>query len=391
MKKKTAQVQRQMEDGGEKSAAPAGNQAMLSLLNYQRAPSGGVPLDEAMRARYERQFGLPMDDVRIHYNSDEPARYDADAFTYGSEIFVECGQEQYLPHELGHVAQQKMGLVQPTEQVDGAPLNRSPALERAADSGRVPAGAPQLGSQVPVLQLHPKIRVRKNAEEKAQELESPQEIWAILHKRGFQYPEMPEGSLDQAIDTMLKEDQNTYASADSLAAALEKQMRKVLQDEKYYDWLTKDDKILGGEGVKGYRLDPNANESENKKVRDARQKHLENLIKHEAKPLARTKRLVDEDGYIHLYHGSRTKLKEIQPAEPSFRDGKIDPSKDGFISVSTTTSGATPAKQGEAYHIKLTKEEFEKYRFREFNGSTELRTRYSIPQIIPMEKKDEDQ
>ena len=133
----------------EQAAVPAGagNQAMLSMLKAQgergevQPASGGTPLAEAMRAKFERHFGLPMDDVRVHRNSDEPAKFDAGAYTYGTDIFIGPGQEELLNHEMTHVAQQKLGQVRPTGMEHGMAVNRSPALEHSADLGTVSQAA----------------------------------------------------------------------------------------------------------------------------------------------------------------------------------------------------------------------------------------------------------
>lgn len=120
------------------------NQAMLSMLESQgmqtapRPASGGTPLDEAMRVKFERQFGLPMGDVRVHHNSDEPDKFGAGAYTYGTDIFIRPGQEKLLNHEMTHVAQQKLGQVGPTGIEHGMAVNRSPVLEHSADMGTVP-------------------------------------------------------------------------------------------------------------------------------------------------------------------------------------------------------------------------------------------------------------
>ena len=146
------------------------NQAMLSMLESQDTPtaprsaSGGTPLGKAMQAKIERQFGLPMGDVRIHHNSDEPAKFDAGAYTYGSDIFLGPGQEDTLEHELTHVAQQKKGLVQPEKIEHGIFVNCDSELERCADEGivsktTVTSGSNGLGpvlQKVRVLKKHPK-------------------------------------------------------------------------------------------------------------------------------------------------------------------------------------------------------------------------------------------
>ena len=72
-------------------------------------------------------------DVRVHYNSSKPGEVGALAYTQGSQIYVGPGQEQHLPHELGHVVQQKEGRVRATTIVNGYQVNDDPVLEREAD------------------------------------------------------------------------------------------------------------------------------------------------------------------------------------------------------------------------------------------------------------------
>lgn len=91
----------------------------------------GIPTQ--MKLDFERRSGLSFDDVRVHYNSDKPARLGALAYTQGNQIHVGPGQESSLPHELGHVIQQKAGRVRPTRWIGGLPVNDQPELEREAD------------------------------------------------------------------------------------------------------------------------------------------------------------------------------------------------------------------------------------------------------------------
>lgn len=91
----------------------------------------GIPTQ--MKLDFERRSGLSFDDVRVHYNSDKPARLGALAYTQGTQIHVGPGQERSLPHELGHVIQQKTGRVRPTRWIGGLPVNDQPELEREAD------------------------------------------------------------------------------------------------------------------------------------------------------------------------------------------------------------------------------------------------------------------
>ena len=163
LRKQRAQSPAQ-EAGAEHTAHPAGmsNQAVLSMLDGQnerqpaRPSSGGQPLADAMRAKFERQFGLPMDQVRVHRNSDQPAKFDAKAYAYGSDIFLGPGHEDSLEHEITHVAQQMMGQVRPTGMENGLAVNYSPVLEHSADVGAVPQ---TMGTAVgPVVQCDKKDR-----------------------------------------------------------------------------------------------------------------------------------------------------------------------------------------------------------------------------------------
>ena len=91
----------------------------------------GMP--DHLKAGIENLSGFSMDDVRVHYNSDKPATVQALAYTQGTDIHVAPGQEQHLPHEAWHVAQQMAGRVEPTTEVGGLPVNDNPALEHEAD------------------------------------------------------------------------------------------------------------------------------------------------------------------------------------------------------------------------------------------------------------------
>lgn len=93
----------------------------------------GIP--EAVQAKFEAASGLSFEDVRVHYNSSRPAQLGAYAYTQGSQVYIGPGQERHLEHELGHVIQQKQGIVKADGYINGVPVNRDPGLERAADQG----------------------------------------------------------------------------------------------------------------------------------------------------------------------------------------------------------------------------------------------------------------
>lgn len=90
-------------------------------------------MSDNLKAGIEDLSGFAMDDVQVHYNSPEPATVQALAYTQGTDIYVAPGQEQHLPHEAWHVAQQMAGRVEPTTEVSGLPVNDCIELEHEAD------------------------------------------------------------------------------------------------------------------------------------------------------------------------------------------------------------------------------------------------------------------
>ena len=92
----------------------------------------GLPDD--LKSGMENLSGMSLDDVKVHTNSSNPAQFQAHAYAQGSDIHLGPGQEKHLPHELGHVVQQKQGRVKPTAQMKGgAPINDDKGLEYEAD------------------------------------------------------------------------------------------------------------------------------------------------------------------------------------------------------------------------------------------------------------------
>ncbi len=91
----------------------------------------GIP--QGMKTKFENASGLSFDDVRVHYRSEKPAQFNALAYTQGNQVYLAKGQEKHLGHELGHVVQQKRGLVRANRLINGQPVNDEPRLEAAAD------------------------------------------------------------------------------------------------------------------------------------------------------------------------------------------------------------------------------------------------------------------
>lgn len=99
----------------------------------KRAAANRTNIPTHIKNRVESAANVSLDDVSVHYNSSWPERYGALAYTQGNQVHIGPGQERHLPHELGHVVQQKLGRVSATKVENGYALNDDPVLERQAD------------------------------------------------------------------------------------------------------------------------------------------------------------------------------------------------------------------------------------------------------------------
>lgn len=108
------------------------------------ANNTGLP--DNLKAGVEALSGMSLDNVRVHYNSAQPAQLNALAYAQGRDIHLAPGQERHLPHEAWHIVQQAQGRVRPTMQMKhGVPVNDDAGLEREADvMGDRANGAAQL-------------------------------------------------------------------------------------------------------------------------------------------------------------------------------------------------------------------------------------------------------
>ena len=106
-----------------------------SQLKAESAPSANnTGLPDNLKSGIESLSGISMDNVKVHYNSAQPAQLNALAYAQGTDIHVAPGQEQHLPHEAWHVVQQAQGRVRPTMQMkDGVAINDDKGLEHEAD------------------------------------------------------------------------------------------------------------------------------------------------------------------------------------------------------------------------------------------------------------------
>src|SRR6185295_19096597 len=99
----------------------------------KKANHAGLP--DNLKSGIENLSGHSMDDVKVHYNSSQPAQLNAHAYAQGTNIHIAPGQEKHLPHEAWHVVQQKQGRVKPTMQMKGkVNINDDGGLEKEADT-----------------------------------------------------------------------------------------------------------------------------------------------------------------------------------------------------------------------------------------------------------------
>jgi hypothetical protein len=91
-------------------------------------------LPDNLKSGIENLSGHSIDDVKVHYNSSQPAQLNAHAYAQGTDIHIASGQEKHLPHEAWHIVQQKQGRVKPTLQLkSNLNLNDDKGLENEAD------------------------------------------------------------------------------------------------------------------------------------------------------------------------------------------------------------------------------------------------------------------
>lgn len=115
------------------ASAPTSNFKLEDNRPVQRKVNQtGLP--DQLKTGIENLSGHSMDDVKVHYNSAQPAQLNAHAYAQGSNIHLAPGQEKHLPHEAWHVVQQKQGRVKPTKQLKSKiNINDDDVLEQEAD------------------------------------------------------------------------------------------------------------------------------------------------------------------------------------------------------------------------------------------------------------------
>ncbi|HEY8037545.1 MAG TPA: DUF4157 domain-containing protein [Methylobacter sp.] len=129
-------IQRLEKPGDEEKDALQGKFASEppTQLERQTTPKpNNTGLPDNLKSGIESLSGMSMDNVKVHYNSSQPAQLNALAYAQGTDIHVAPGQEQHLPHEAWHVVQQAQGRVKPSMQAKGTAINDDQGLEHEAD------------------------------------------------------------------------------------------------------------------------------------------------------------------------------------------------------------------------------------------------------------------
>lgn len=111
-------------------------QQHMPVQRAEAGPAGAVTgggLPGGLRSGIESLSGLSMQDVKVHRNSDAPAKVGAHAYAQGRDIHLAPGQDRHLPHEAWHVVQQAQGRVKPTLHEGGVAINDDAGLEKEAD------------------------------------------------------------------------------------------------------------------------------------------------------------------------------------------------------------------------------------------------------------------
>ncbi|GEM_PF-5437185 len=106
-------------------------ETLQGKFEYIQKKENNTGLSDNLKYGIENLSGFSMNDAKIHYNSDKPAQLHAHAYAQGANIHLSSGQEKHLPHEAGHVVQQKQGGVKPTTPMKiGVNVNDDTSLEK---------------------------------------------------------------------------------------------------------------------------------------------------------------------------------------------------------------------------------------------------------------------
>jgi hypothetical protein len=92
-------------------------------------------LPKIIKSGVENLSGISMNNVTVHYNSDNPAQLNALSFAEGTETHVSTSQQKHLPYEAWHVVEQKQGRIKPMAAIKTKRIiNDDAGLENEAEA-----------------------------------------------------------------------------------------------------------------------------------------------------------------------------------------------------------------------------------------------------------------
>ena len=75
----------------------ANNSSAVKNLESVQLKSNNSSIPNELKSGVENVTGVSMDDVKVHYNSSEPAKVNAHAYAQGNEVHLGAGQEKTSP------------------------------------------------------------------------------------------------------------------------------------------------------------------------------------------------------------------------------------------------------------------------------------------------------
>ena len=111
-----------------------GNQSALKAAGMETENYGGYGnypshIVDTLK-KIERKNHVPMTGIDITFNSSVPAQMDAKAIACGgNRLEIGPGYGDCINHELGHIVQQRLGLVKATGTINGKKVNTRKDLE----------------------------------------------------------------------------------------------------------------------------------------------------------------------------------------------------------------------------------------------------------------------
>ncbi|WP_298392247.1 DUF4157 domain-containing protein [Flavobacterium sp.] len=89
--------------------------AQLQTKKNSKEQTNKNGLPDQLQSGVANLSGMDMKDVKVHYNADQPAQLQAQAYAQGTDITSQPEQKKHLPNEEWHIVQQKQGKIKPTK------------------------------------------------------------------------------------------------------------------------------------------------------------------------------------------------------------------------------------------------------------------------------------